>query len=349
MKYLLIAFALLALSCGKDVIKYEEDLSIEVETSYWLPVKVDSFQVTFSGVKQVVDSGPCDTIAQLCSLPSFHSKTTDQNIQVSIRFFARGIFVGSVSRYLSPEEEGNVSIQGQVVLKPDSMAVVLRKAHECKSGTSNCLTDPRNGGRNYRTAKIGAQTWMIENLDYPVEAVYLIKVASYCFNNEEIQCALRGRMYNWYALFDGTISPGVQGICPSGWHLPTDEEWNTLEVTAGLPIADTSVIGDWRGSHASALRGKSELWGTAWETMDAENGTGFSAYPGGVYDGFGASGFLDMEEDASYWTSTEVPKSISGEYDQAIKRKIGLSQQGVRRDRHHKGNAYSLRCVKDSD
>ena len=100
------------------------------------------------------------------------------------------------------------------------------------------MTDNRDG-QIYKTVKIGEQTWMAENLNFETNN------KSYCFNNEESNCAKYGRLYTWGTSMDsaGVYSNGgkgcgykaecspaypARGICPEGWHLPSKEEWEKI-------------------------------------------------------------------------------------------------------------------------
>ena len=103
--------------------------------------------------------------------------------------------------------------------------------------SSEILVDPRDG-QVYRTVKIGEQTWMAENLNYKTDN-------SDCLKDLSINCTRFGRRYSWAAAMDSSAtftkngegcglweycSPTypVQGICPTGWHLPSRDEWKTL-------------------------------------------------------------------------------------------------------------------------
>ena len=101
------------------------------------------------------------------------------------------------------------------------------------------MTDPRDG-QTYKTVKIGKQTWMAENLNYKTDS-------SFCYNDDSSNCAKYGRLYKLSTALDKpesecsgmggkacTLPPGdVQGVCPSGWHLPSRAEWDTLIAAAG--------------------------------------------------------------------------------------------------------------------
>ena len=113
----------------------------------------------------------------------------------------------------------------------------------------NSMTDSRDG-QKYKTVKIGSQVWMAQNLNYEM-------ADSYCYGNNAGSCTKYGRLYTWAAAMDSAgiwsttgngcgygkiCSPTypVRGVCPSGWHLPTQTEWNTLLTVVG----GSSVAGE---------------------------------------------------------------------------------------------------------
>ena len=162
--------------------------------------------------------------------------------------------------------------------------------------TTGIMTDARDG-QTYKTVQIGSQTWMAENLNYET-------ASSYCYNDSASYCAKYGRLYTWAVAMDSagtwttngkgcgndkTCSPTypVRGVCPSGWHLPTQTEWNTLFTAVG-------------GQSTASTKLKSS---SGWNSDG--NGTdsfGFSALPAGGRD----NGGYDYEGYGAYfWSSTE--------------------------------------------
>lgn len=111
------------------------------------------------------------------------------------------------------------------------------------------FVDVRDNGENtYNTIKIGTQCWMAENLNYAASGTK-------CYEDNENNCRLYGRLYNWNQATSGLVNPPsgksvIQGICPEGWHLPTQAEWTSL-----ANIADGSAIKrqDWGGSNTSGF------------------------------------------------------------------------------------------------
>jgi len=156
---------------------------------------------------------------------------------------------------------------------PAMVTTSVKVAPPVKVATSsNTFTDPRDG-KVYRTVKIGGQVWMAENLAYnaPDSKVY---------DNDESNGSKYGRLYNW-----GT----AMKVCPNGWHLPSDKEWQTLVDFAG---------GD-------EIAGKKLKAKSGWKANG--NGTddfGFSALPGG--DGNSRGSFNNVGKYGFWWSSREV-------------------------------------------
>ena len=139
-----------------------------------------------------------------------------------------------------------------------------------------------------------------------------------------------------------SVTPsGVQGICPSGWHVPSDAEWTQLtdyvsgqsEYVCG---GDTSYI-------AKALASKT-YWNTSsgtcyvGDTPSANNATGFGALPAGAYLNHGYSYFGN---DAYFWSATEASSG------NAWYRYLHYYIAGVTRNSNGKNNGYSVRCLRD--
>ena len=138
-------------------------------------------------------------------------------------------------------------------------------------GCTSTFTDARDG-EVYCKVVIGTQTWMAENLRYNASGSWL---------NSSNPSTSYGRLYDWTTVMNGasssTSSPsGVQGICPSGWHLPSDEEWSTLELSLGMNSSDTSLSGQFRGVHGTSMKST-----TGWS--NGTNSSGFNALPTGYY------------------------------------------------------------------
>ena len=174
--------------------------------------------------------------------------------------------------------------------------------------------DPRDN-QTYKWVKIGEQIWMAENLNYlpsvvgPVtESFYDPYYYVYGYDGTNVaeakateNFATYGVLYNWSAAMAGeessSLNPsGVQGACPSGWHLPSREEWIEL----GNFLGATSFAG-----YDNEAGGKlKEIGYTHWESPNegATNETGFTALPGGIRSFSGD--FSSMGSSSWYWCAT---------------------------------------------
>ena len=186
------------------------------------------------------------------------------------------------------------------------------------------LTDSRDN-QVYKTVVIGTQTWMAENLNFDT----LSGTGSWCYNNEARECAINGHLYDWNTAMAGSASSdatpsGVQGICPTGWHVPSNAEWTVLtDYVGGDSTAGTKL-------KANSLRWTFNNPGT--------DDYGFSALPGGSYDGSVFGGFGNSGDwcTASAYSSTDA-------YD----RLMGRNYANVYSINFDKTFGFSLRCVKD--
>ena len=199
-------------------------------------------------------------------------------------------------------------------------------------------------GNIYKTVIIGTKVWMAENLKvtkfndntdiaYTSDALAWggLTGPGYCWynNDPDFNKPVYGALYNWYAA-------NTTNICPTGWHVATDDEYNALEVSLGLAQADIEIWG-WRGTdHGSKLKNT-----TGWNA--GENGTntsGFSALPGGYR--FYSDGSYNGQNTLNYlWSATEHD-ATRGWY-----RRLEGNNTAVYRASTDKRAGKSIRCVKD--
>jgi uncharacterized protein (TIGR02145 family) len=184
------------------------------------------------------------------------------------------------------------------------------------NGACSTITDSRDG-ETYSVVKIGNQCWMAENLRYNASGSWL---------NPSNPSITYGRLYDWATVMNGSgassSSPsGVEGICPSGWHLPSDAEWTTLTTAIGGTETGTAM--------------KST---TGWSTGASTNTSGFNAFPAGPYD---SGSFGNWGDYTSFWSSTEDSSTV------AWYRSLDYGGTGVYRSSSNKANGFSCRCIKD--
>ena len=218
-------------------------------------------------------------------------------------------------------------------------------------------------GNTYKTVKIGGQWWMAENLKTTHYAngteISIIEDKSEWSNLEYDDRAMSfwgnslgsvdtyGGLYTWMTAMDGSNSSlsnpsGVQGVCPDGWHMPSDEEWKQLEMYLGMSSAEAYDLG-WRGTNeGSILAYNSSLWKIDGRLKnDLEIGTsGFQAIPGGYRYNFGDYSPLGVS--AYFWCATEVNNT------RAWYRRLSYDKTAVYNFFYDKKYGMSVRCVKDN-
>jgi uncharacterized protein (TIGR02145 family) len=205
------------------------------------------------------------------------------------------------------------------------------------AGFNGTFKDERDN-QTYEWVRIGDQIWMGENLNYDQNSYG----NDWCYDNNSSNCDTYGRLYDWYAVMQGENSSnsnpsGVQGVCPNGWHVPSDEEWKELEIYLGMNWAEADNS-EWRGTNeGSKLAGNADLWNSGDLISNSEFGSsGFTALPGGVRgnNGFDHDGYYGY-----YWSSYL--------YDGPWYRYISFVYTNVYRGTSHKEYGYSVRCVRD--
>ena len=211
-------------------------------------------------------------------------------------------------------------------------------------------------GNTYNTVLIGNQCWMKENLrtthyangaSIPLDnSTYTTTAACYYPNDDSSNVFIYGYLYNWPAVMNGTNSSSsvpscVQGICPNGWHVPSDAEWTQL--TDYVSSQSQYVCGEYAGSIAKALASHAK-WNIVSITCAVgnvptdNNATEFSALPAGSY--FSSAG-ATFNNNAFFWSATG-----SGSY-YAYYRRLSFNVTSMERYANDYRNKYSVRCLKD--
>ena len=143
-------------------------------------------------------------------------------------------------------------------------------------------------------------------------------------SDEMANFATYGRLYNWYAVNDS------RGLCPSGFHVPSDGEWMTLEMALGMTSSQANSTG-WRGTDQGTQM-KATSWG-------GTNSSGFSALLGGYR--FSNNGFFDFQGDYGGWWSSSPSGAL------AWYRALGSGDSNVFRLNNGTRFGFSVRCVRD--
>jgi uncharacterized protein (TIGR02145 family) len=150
------------------------------------------------------------------------------------------------------------------------------------------------------------------------------------YNNDAANDVTYGKLYNWYTTVD------TRGLCPTGWHVPTDCEWMYLEGSLGMSVADQETAG-WRGTTEGGALKATTNWTSP--NTGATNSSGFTALPGGyrVYNG----SYNLIGTYGSWWSSPEFNSS------HAWNRLLNYSISSVLHNYNFKQAGFSVRCVRD--
>lgn len=242
----------------------------------------------------------------------------------------------------SSSDENLQSSSSSETKSSSSSAVTSSSSSKGPELAEESFTDTRDG-QTYKTVTIGSQTWMAENLNYADSVMTpSLKGRSWCYDNNADSCAKYGRLYTWAAAIDSVALQNQddnlicgygrfcksllkkQGLCPDSWHLPDTTEWKMLfEAVGGQGVA------------GRALKTQSS-WS---DNSGGTNNYGFSALPSGYYREY--DGFSYVNHLSNFWTATETT-SYTSYY-------ISLESVGDAANRYDisKGNAFSVRCLKD--
>jgi uncharacterized protein (TIGR02145 family) len=200
-------------------------------------------------------------------------------------------------------------------------------------------------GNVYRATQIGNQIWMADNLkttrfrnNEPIPQVtddaawIAMTTPAYTWYNNNGANKDRGGLYNWYTVETGNL-------CPQGWHVPTDAEFATMEVAAGVPADSVSFWG-WRGTQVGTKLKDS----IGWTTGAGTNELGFSA-TGSGYRAWNSGQFRGINEIVYYWTATDDAanaKPLVGYY-----RRLDGATHYIFKATTNKPGGKSIRCVKN--
>jgi uncharacterized protein (TIGR02145 family) len=236
---------------------------------------------------------------------------------------------------------------------------------------TSTLLDERDG-RVYKTVKIGTQWWTAENLDIGKKVnggsygIYQSNngiIEKYYYKDNDANGKVYGGLYDWeeamnYAEPSDKVPSGVQGVCPCGWHIPSDGEWKELERYLGMKegeIEKTNARGNLEGDKLKEVGNShwidyvEEPIGTIIKNS-ANNETGFSSLPAGNRHNYahiwGNQGYSTI-----YWSASAVYDEVAKKYFPYVRYLSGnYSFIGRDKDCNVDGlkGAYSVRCVKDS-
>ena len=206
------------------------------------------------------------------------------------------------------------------------------------------------GGQIYHTVQIGDQCWMKENLNIGNMVVSTETIDNfhsdcsdngiiekYCYNNDSAMCTEYGGLYDWDEMMNYTVGSGVQGICPQGWHIPSDQDWCTLTSYVD-PLLNCNA---WymTGYTAGNFLKEPGLIHWNWPESGATNASGFTGLGAGARHGWG--GFLNLKNSGVFWTSSDYSTQFGIDWE-LLNGNPNISHGYI-----YKPYGFSIRCLKD--
>ena len=187
-------------------------------------------------------------------------------------------------------------------------------------------------GQIYNTVSIGTQTWLKENLNVGTMIISNGSntnqqqtdnsiIEKYCYNNNANNCNTYGALYEWNEAMQYVTTEGTQGICPSGWHIPTEVEYQTLKAAVSNSSNALKALGQGTGSGVS------------------NNSSGFSALVSGFRNNSTGS-FSLIGNNTFFWSSTEISNN-------AYLMNLNRNDDIVNIYNLNKNYGFSVRCLKD--
>jgi uncharacterized protein (TIGR02145 family) len=236
---------------------------------------------------------------------------------------------------------GGVALGNAAQLLPGNTTCQFQNISVTGCGGQTSLT---YDGRTYDLVEIGGQCWFADNLatdQYrngdPIptgldNATWSATTsgAYAVFNNNLSNDVIYGKLYNWYTIGD------ERGLCPEGWHVPTDCEWMYLEGVLGMTVEEQEMEG-WRGSTEGGALKSETNWASP--NSGATNSYGFSALPGADRYDFG--GYANIGFYGYWYSSTE---NASGN---VWRRNLTFDLSQINRANFSKQPGMSVRCLKD--
>jgi uncharacterized protein (TIGR02145 family) len=245
-----------------------------------------------------------------------------------------------------------------------SLTVAVTAVQSKISFTCNSTFTDSRDDQSYPTKKIGDQCWMTKNMNIGTRVVgsdhsthQRAGIQKICYYDDESYCDTYGGLYNWAEAVNGENtgtgasttataynkkcavdgSPNTQGICPDGWHVPSDAEFQALEVYLGMSPS-TANSTSWRGSDQGNQLKSTDLWTYYSASTTGTNTSFWDGRPGGSRGNSGGT-FYYVGTTGYWWSSSEYSSSS------AWHRYLSYNEARVDRDTNNKSNGFSVRCL----
>ncbi len=221
-----------------------------------------------------------------------------------------------------------------------------------KCGTD--FTDSRDN-RNYKTVLINNQCWMQQNLNYGIKINSTSQQSNnqldekYCYNNQETNCDVYGGLYQWGEIvryingtsnstsWNPTPTEPIEGICPSGWFIPREEDWCIFSTYFDSTI-DCSTTG-YTGTFAGGILKETGTSHWLIPNTGATNESKFTGLGSGGSNAFGT--FSGLLEQGAFWTSDQKTATTSGNWA------LSYNNASIYHNWNNKATGLSLRCIRN--
>jgi len=347
---------------GKEVLKDEKVLSIGIHKYNITGLKQGVYLINISGkdffyTSKIISRNSLNGVAQLQYIGSEQQEVVIKNTKSTKGIVVMDYTAGDNLIFTGYAGNFNV-IVNDVPTESKNIDFVFNSA--CGQ-----LFEDNRDGNMYPTVHLGNQCWFAKNLAYlplvhsnsefatqgnnsqPGYGVYGYDGNSVSIAKSQSNYATFGVLYNWFAAMAGATSSssnpsGIQGICPSGWHLPSDAEWTQL--TDYLSSNSQYCCGGISTRIAKSLAATTN-WITNSGTcaignnLSINNSSGFTALPGG--DRYNDGTFGNVGNIGDWWGATEDDAT------DAWYRSMYYSNSNVTRGSYYKKYGFSVRCVRD--
>ncbi|MFZ4521896.1 MAG: FISUMP domain-containing protein [Bacteroidales bacterium] len=192
------------------------------------------------------------------------------------------------------------------------------------------------GGLTYNTVQIGTQCWMRENLNIGTQINNTVTqtnnaaMEKYCYNDSTINCSIYGGLYQWNEMMQYVTTPGAQGICPTGWHVPTEAEFATLATYMGGATVAGGKLKEAGTGHFRA------------PNTGATNEYGFTALPTGYSYAVATPFYSNIYSTGYFHTSTDYALPNG-----PVFRSVSLSVASLGSYYNVKSTGHPVRCLKN--
>ncbi|MDB9744307.1 hypothetical protein OAA91_02145 [Fibrobacterales bacterium] len=277
---------------------------------------------------------------------------SSEKVLLSLQFFPSS----EVQKLSSPEDILKSSDVKVSSIETSSMIISSLEALSSSSVEfkDTILVDERDG-ETYNILKVGEQHWMAKSLNFGQfvdderDPTFIQEgVVKFCYDNDERNCESDGGLYQWHTAMnlpphcaitvcEHLIDPDYhQGLCPNGWHIPIESDWDLLAANMG----DTLLIG-------AKLKANNNSEFYIWNQPEFNNGdnSGFAAYPVGFR--YFRGGFADRGKDVHFWGTQEAVLQNDTLGREVFSRTLSSQNSKLHRESYFKVDGFPVRCLRD--